>query len=198
MMGNGRLGVKTQRDLGTASIVKGTTSGMEFASLDLVDKCTGGKCPISRVCSYPHTGPCQMQIEYLSVVTSKTLRCVRTECETDMLRVGVLMMPLYLHLVKMKMEEYGTEILGTETGRINPLVKETRETVKALDTMLSKLGSDGRKGAPGKKEGDHGDPSFYKSLFNEDKTVKPKKPEYSVKRAVKRIVKIKGEENGAD
>ena len=159
--------VSVRRLIGSQVVDKGKSQGVEFTSLDIVEDCAGHECGLFKVCTHEKRGQCQMQIGFLGSAAGRLLKLAREGSQEDALRIGMLVMPLFLHLVKLKMVEYGSGVLvSTKMGvSVTPIFREIRETVKTISALMKEVGN-----GSGKKLGGDpslGDAAWYDALFAE-------------------------------
>ena len=178
----------TRSKMGSLNIVKGKMSGALLVAFDLVEDCSDSKCPIYAKCKYEKAGPCSVQAEYIGMVTAKLGKIAAVDSEVDSVRVGMLIVPLFQQLIRLKMEEYCTSVLGGKSGKANPIFKETRETIKTIDQILSKLGGDGRNGGGKRKlrSEELGEDGFYETLFED---APPERKRFDQRKANRRRVR---------
>jgi len=155
-------------------------------STDISTACIPEECPLASNCVYlAHTSgikSCRVQEVYIQAVQKKLTKGIKGGSTMDELRVGMLMMPLFSQLVQFQIHGAGVGAV-LPGNRPNPLFKESREIIKVLDSMLSKLGGDGRKiGGDGTNKEHTGESDFYDSLF--DDAANPPKKAKSTRRAV--------------
>lgn len=137
---------------------------------DLVENCTREKCKMYGICQYvkkieaENGKRCVAQNHYLRAVYRAIIKKIGDKMEeTDYLRMGLELMPLYNMLFKMKFYEFSMHDVVHETPKTikpNPVFKEIRETILTIEKIWRALGS--RKSAPEAKK--VGEDSFYEAL----------------------------------
>jgi hypothetical protein len=90
----------------------------------------------------PRQVKCFVMVKYLKSVSSVILENFGEDLlESELLRVGMHLMPLYKNLCRLKIEEMGISlVVDTETGRISPIYREMRATIKDIEGLWNSLG----------------------------------------------------------
>lgn len=163
-------GSMAAKNIGSMEPSRGVFRGTELVSLDMARPCVPEECPVAATCIYQvdeaGSASCRLQEVYLTAVMKKMHKCVKAGSEMDTLRVGMLIMPMFMQLIQLKIHENGTP--PVYKGRVNAVLKESREVIKMLDSMLCKLGGDGRGiGGTGSNKSESGEAGFYEGLFEE-------------------------------
>jgi hypothetical protein len=169
---------------------------------DGIQECTGGavdptdmnavvnQCPVTDMCTYIKRGKCAVQVKYLETLYSSILGTYTYLDEPMLFKIGMQIVPLYLQLVKLQIAElavrHPTYLSDKGTVMVHPIFKEIRETMKTIHIMWKDLDltfSFGQK--PGLRSGEdpkavevatqnyeHGDPTFYKRLIENNDSQK--------------------------
>jgi hypothetical protein len=122
----------------------GKNTKKTFIGWESINDCTNEDCPIQPRCPFLKRGKCSVQVSYLNhfydYLADKYLTC-----EDDILfQVGMMLMPLYGTLIKLKMIEasltMGDISFTTNRGyNIHPIYREIRETMKTIVGVSTKL-----------------------------------------------------------
>lgn len=187
-------------DIGNMNLEKGIVrKDIKFFAWDCVRECNGGndvgedvRCAASHLCSYIKRGKCAVQLKYLESLYHSILSTYTYLDEPMLFKIGMQIVPLYAHLVKLQLVELGLpspSVVNTKGGAdIHPVYKEIRETLKTIHVMWKdldltisfspklRLGPDANKGSGGgggeDKQAaiamDRGDPDFHKRLLSSD------------------------------
>ena len=135
--------------LGKMVITKGPNEcGDTIYAWDVVQRCTHENCPASLQCQYKSSieeeGERKVMRNYIRSISMVLVQEGEEKLSAlKRYQIGMHIIPLYKTLCKLKIEEVGVERIVTETPRgtlvANPLYKEMRETVKAIDQMWRNL-----------------------------------------------------------
>jgi hypothetical protein len=121
-----------------------------FYAWDAVNQCEGESCPIHDECPYAKKGRCGIQANFLRSLSVMLYRNLYEEItEIKLYRFGLSLMPLYKILSKLYIKEHSVRepIYLDDKGvrRSNPIYKEIRDTLWAIDREWRRLGfSDGQ------------------------------------------------------
>jgi len=162
----------TKERMGTIPIVKGaTTEGIPVVMWDAVPQCDVHYCQIAATCPYIEEGSlCGVRKEYLDYVYRHFMGSVNAEDKQALFRIGFELIPLFSHLVSLKIANHGRPVTTlTDKGsvQVNPLFREIRETIRSINLNINDLAesfsSDFGKGG----EGDDvlGNTGYYDKLF---------------------------------
>jgi hypothetical protein len=141
-------------------------------------------CPMIDECTYLHKGKCAVQIQYVQTLYNSILTTYSYLDEAMLFKIGMELIPLYVHLVKLQIVELSldTPMESTEKGMpfVHPIYKEIRETLKTIQMIWKGMDMSFTFGEQvrlkrGKKEEDpekgidyeRGDPNFYKKISKE-------------------------------
>ena len=112
---------------------------------------------------------CLMQKKYMKNIIAAFLEKMvmkKDNTEEDIVKFGFELIPLYAHLFKFKMYEFGNEDILVYSPRgdqkINPVFKEIRETIKAINGVWRDITG---KHLPGKNPSQIGDDSFIDAMY---------------------------------
>ena len=123
----------------------------EYAVWATPSDCILDDCRASLVCPYIETARkgvltrCYIQARYLDVCEKTIVRNFgKLMTEDELFRMGMHLIPLYKTLVKLKIVEMGVRdiIEVSDRGKISihPVLKEIRETIRAIESVWSELG----------------------------------------------------------
>jgi hypothetical protein len=119
-----------------------------FYAWDAVNQCNAEACPMFNDCTFAKSGRCTVQANFLrslSVMLYRNLYDSITELK--LYRFGMSLMPLYKQLSKLYIEEHATRrvVYTDDKGvrRAEPIYKEIRDTLWAIDREWRRLGLDG-------------------------------------------------------
>jgi hypothetical protein len=126
-------------------IIKVGKDNIFLYSWDAINSCLEERCPAYKLCSYDKTGKCAVQKNYLNSVMNVIFRNYGEDLtESEFMRIGLHLIPLYKILCKLKMEEVMIErvIYYDAKGKINinPVFKEIREYIKLIEFTWHSLG----------------------------------------------------------
>jgi len=163
--------------MSVTDLVKGENSeGIPLVSWDLPFLCTKKSCPIGKRCGYQpkkEGEPCFLHTSYLGYVYNSLAVQRKEELTWELShKIGLLMIPLYSHLVKFKIFEAGLNgpmVVGSKGSQIvNPIYREIRDTIKTLTSMHKEFGLNDRVVKPEELDPNllHGDPSYYEQLYD--------------------------------
>lgn len=140
-----------------------------------IEFCDPAKCPIEKTCP---VGPvpnlaCPLKQKYIGQVTKyigEMFPEAHKHAEVS-LRTEFMLVPLFEQLLRLRIAEHANSevIIG---GKVNPLLKEIRQTLLTIDTMVSKIAENfkNRIATPGKGAG-AGTPldgmNYYEMLMHE-------------------------------
>ena len=129
--------------LSKGRLVKG--SDIWVYAWDAVQDCRGEACPAANLCTYEWKGRCSVEMSYIRAITDVVYANYSDELTEPLLwRIGTHLVPLYKMLCKLKIEELGTRGVTRvdDKGRVmvNPVFKEIRETLKAINNEWRALG----------------------------------------------------------
>jgi hypothetical protein len=157
---------------------------------DGIRECTRDECPVVDQCKYIHSGRCSVQVQYVESLYKAILSTYSYLDETMLFKIGMEVIPLYTHLVRLQIIELSLTTPMTEsakgTAMVHPVYKEIRETLKTIGAMWKGLdlafmfGEKAkltRKGAPDDPkviDNERGDPDFYKKISAEGPSQKGK------------------------
>lgn len=90
----------------------------------------------------PNRPKCTVMIRYLKNVSSVILENFADDLlESELLRIGMHLIPLYKNLCRLKIEEMGVNlVVEVDTGKISPIYKEMRATIKDIEGLWNSLG----------------------------------------------------------
>lgn len=138
---------------GTATTKKGLLKGMRFHTWEIIPFCTAVQgCPAHSVCPYEKGGRfrCGVMEEYMTSITELIVyNYGKILDEGELYRVGMHLIPMYNILCKLKIALSGGMDVTITSGRgtitVNPLLREFREQIKAIEGIWKSIGLDGLK-----------------------------------------------------
>lgn len=171
----------------TVAVYKGKLGDIPIVSWDFISKCVGEQCGIFERCRYAqgeglktfekvHSSVldrfCTTQKRYVDQVFKSLIYSNRDSLTIeDSIRLGLMVMPLFGHLIKLKIAEAGIDqvIASNSKGKwvINPIYKEIRETIKGIDSIMMNLGLE-RPELPDKDDFVNGDPNYYDRMMDNE------------------------------
>lgn len=173
--------------IGNLELEKGLVrKGVAMYAWDGIKECTNLECPVVDQCKYVHHGKCAVQVEYIQTLYKTMFSTYSYLDETMLFKIGMEIVPLYVHLIRLQIVELSlhTPITLTEKGNqaIHPVYREIRETLKTIGAMWKsldmtfafgeKLKLSGKsdasiKDAKSKVDYERGDPDYYKKISAE-------------------------------
>lgn len=172
-------------------VKKRAVQGLTFPMWDVRSKCAREDCPVFNICPYINetdypNSTCSVEGEYLTHV-GMLIHEMGAKGYMDQVQVhkaGILMIPLYRQLIKMKLVELGMDsvmissvkenkdgsITHSKPG-INPIYKEIRDIIKNISDMWKSIGI---KNIPGQLDpaGPDSD-NYYETLMSADGAYEP-------------------------
>jgi len=171
--------------IGDLSIAKGEIrDGVILYAWDSVPDCSVSDCIVFDKCKYIKQGRCAVQLHYLQALYGAILGTYSTLDDAMLFKIGMQIVPLYAHLIKLQMVELSLDspIEHTDKGTpyVHPVYKEIRETMKTIFVMWKDLDvtfSYSFKPAlkPGEETAvdfERGDPTYYKRITEDNKSMK--------------------------
>ncbi len=174
--------MKVTQDIGI-DIYKGEIrKGVKFFAWDAVQDCSKNNCPAFKKCEFLKKGKCAVQVKYLKTLTETIQRNYKYLDEMQLFKVGMQIIPLYSHLLRLKLVEMGIEeviYMNNKGGKfVHPVYKEIRQTLLTITMMWKDLEitphiPDPEMGNSGEEEVDYlnGDSSYADNLVKEGSTV---------------------------
>lgn len=135
--------------LGTLQIRKGVDEeGYATYTWDVSSPCTHEDCPAYSKCHYEprvgEDGECKVLKSYLRSAAVVLYESNKEMTAAQRYQIGMHILPMYRILCRMKIEEIGVERVSYRDDkgifRVNPLYKEIRETIKAIDAIWKSIG----------------------------------------------------------
>lgn len=126
--------------MGLLSVYRGNYDDKyKLFSWDAIDSCYP-ECKLYDYCSFEKIGRCTLQVKYIRALSEVIFENFADDLdESTMYRVGIHLVPLYKMLVKLKMEEILVKNY-VKDGKVTPILKEIRETIKTIEQMWMVLG----------------------------------------------------------
>lgn len=157
------------KNIGSLSIFKGTVGGIQLKMWDAIPQCDD-RCDLWDECVYEKKKKCALRKAYINSVIESFVKALEKKDEVTMMRVGLLLMPLYTNLINLKLASYDMNGRVRYGKGVDPVMKEMRETIKQIDGMLVDLGlavSNGKGKVTGKPNNFlDGDGDYYDELIN--------------------------------
>lgn len=118
------------------------------------------------------TNICIVQKKYLDIIYETLMDDVDKFSEQDSISLGLHLMPLYGHLIKMKIAEASMNslLIDSPGGKksINPIYREIRETIRLISTLSKDFGvKHGSKMLPN-MDFVNGDPEYYDRMMRDE------------------------------
>jgi hypothetical protein len=170
----------------SVTVYKGKLGDIPIVSWDFISKCVGEQCGIYERCRYAQGEGlqtfekkysnvlekyCTTQKRYVDQVFKSLIYSNRDSLTIeDSIRLGLMVMPLFGHLIKLKIAEAGIDQVISyhkEKLVINPVYKEIRETIKGIDSIMMNLGLE-RPELPDKDDFVNGDPNYYDRMMDNE------------------------------
>jgi len=128
----------------TPNISRGRTkTGNKVVSWDVLSYCLPDECPMREVCPYKKRPDvkCMVELKYVNAVYDLFIGANMEDMDALALnRAGLMLIPLYHQLVKLKIAAYGVRnpiiMLPNKTITVHPVFKETREVMKTINSIL--------------------------------------------------------------
>lgn len=173
--------------VGDSQLEKGEVrEGITLYAWDSIPRCTSGECPVHVSCVYEKEGKCGVLSDYLQTFYKAVLGTYRYMDETMLFKVGMQIVPIYLHLAKFQLIELSLQSPMTLDSKgneiIHPVYKGIRDTMKTINSLWKDLGltfefpfkpklkpseEDNLPGNTGR-----GDPSYYANLTKDNRSMK--------------------------
>jgi len=159
----------TKERMGNISIVKGsTTEGIPVVMWDAIPECDVHHCQIAATCPYIEEGKlCGVRKEYLDYVYRYFIGSVKSEDKAALFRIGFELIPLFGHLVSLKIANHGRPVTDKGSVQVNPLFREIRETIRSINLNINDLAESFSRDFGKGGEGDDvlGNTGYYDKLF---------------------------------
>lgn len=131
------------KDLGGMTIYKGKLGDVQLIMWDALPDCTE-ECDIYFECPYVggsrQRNKCEMRRRYLEAVMQSLDKGIKEVDEITSLTVGLLIAPLFQHLISFKIFTHGMGHNIMVGKKIHPVYKEIRQTIKEINLLLKELG----------------------------------------------------------
>jgi hypothetical protein len=171
----------------TVTVYKGKINDIPILAWDFISPCIREKCGIFTRCrfaqgegiyqleqKYSHVLDkyCTTQKRYVDKIFDTLIYSNRdTLTAEDSLRLGLMVMPMFGHLIKLKIAEASFDQILFEDSKgmkkINPIYREIRETVKSISAIMNELGMGGVE-LPNAQDFTHGDPTYYDRMYGDE------------------------------
>ena len=159
------------KDIGDMTLYKGKLGDVQLIMWDALPDCTDD-CTIYERCPYEKMArkrlKCEMRRRYLESVMKSLETGVKQKDELSALTTGLLVAPLFQHLISFKIYEHSLQHTVAVKGRINPIYKEIRATIKEINGLLKDLGL-----TAGDKKGNYldGNAEYYDDMIRKGQVV---------------------------
>jgi len=137
----------------TVKTTKGYYGNASLTAWVSIPNCFPDTCRIVNLCVYRKTTNPEKPIRcgtvrsYMSSVGAMVHRCFQDQLQSDeymLFKVGMHLMPLYLTLCKLKIEElaveHAVEVTHRGDRKADPVYKEIRETIKMINLAWKDVG----------------------------------------------------------
>ena len=158
------------RDIGDMTLYKGKLGDVQLIMWDALPGCTT-ECTIYDSCPYEGTQKrlkCEMRRRYLESVMTSLEKGIKQKDEMTSLTMGLLVAPLFSHLISFKIHSHSLQHDVMVKNRIHPVFKEIRATIKEINSLLKELGF-----TAGDKKGNYldGNASYYDDMIQKGQNV---------------------------
>ena len=132
------------KDIGSMTLYKGKLGDVQLIMWDALPDCVDA-CTIFDTCPYEKMArkriKCEMRRRYLESVMNSLEKGIEKKDEMTSLTVGLMLAPLFQHLISFKIFEHGlSHNLMSSKTKIHPVYKEIRATIKEINSLLRELG----------------------------------------------------------
>lgn len=168
------------QNIGELQLNKGEVrKGVTLFAWDGVQDCNPERCPVLNKCTYQKEGKCQVQTQYLDNLYQAITTTYKYLDQVMLFKIGTQIIPLYAHLMKLKIVELSLTSPMTVTSKgglvIHPVYKEIREVLKTIavmwkdldltfETSLNPDPTGSATPAQGKRDFEKGDPTYVKRM----------------------------------
>jgi len=156
---------------------------------DGIRDCSDHNCPVVNMCNYLKRGKCAVQVKYLETLYNSILGTYKYLDEAMLFKIGMQIVPLYVQLMKMQMEELALEspMIVTEKGAlvVHPIYREIRSTLACINGLWKDLdltfafhgkpnpgSGSGSSVISGSGDNEKGDPNYYKTITDNNVSMK--------------------------
>lgn len=171
--------------VGSLSLKKGEVrKGITLYAWDTVPDCSLEQCVMFTRCQLPKDSKCPVLLDYLRVLYKSIFTTYPYMDETMLFKLGMQIIPLYVHLAKLQIVEMslGSPMMEDEKGKpyVHPVYGEIRKTLQTTHMMWKDLhmtfefpfkAKNPKDIEMGKDDG-RGDPGYYKSIAADNKSMK--------------------------
>ena len=137
------------KNIGDMNLYKGKMGELQLIMWDALPNCSE-ECSIYEDCPYgavPHKRlKCEMRRRYLESVMGSLDKGIPKKDEMSNLSVGLMIAPLFSHLISFKIFEYSTGHNIMYGKGVHPVYKEIRATIKSINDILRDLGINNKDG----------------------------------------------------
>lgn len=165
---------KSMNSLGEMTIYKGMLDNVALAVWDAVPLCSE-ECILHATCPFActaeaiennQTEKCEIKTRYLNSTMRSLKKIVKKKDAKNVHLIGMMLMPLYNQLVSFKMNEFAMSqdnSVVDRKGKINPIYKEIRSTMKSITDILTSMEETSNGGTPYSD----GEAGYYEELFEQ-------------------------------
>ena len=128
------------------NIQKAQSAITRFGIIDRVRQCNSTLCAFYNICPHDKTQKCGFIEEYMVVIAGALFEMVEETKDAYLNQsIALKLLPLYQQLAMLRIEELSPnyQIIykdKMDALRSNPVLKETRETVREIDRLEKELG----------------------------------------------------------
>lgn len=159
------------KNVGNITPFKGHLGSIQIRMWDALPECVEecpnwDTCPDSKVRKV-----CELRRKYIQSIFTDLNPLFKKDKFTRH-KAGMLLIPLYTQLINFKLAAHSTQYdIYSGKGKINPVFKEMRETIKLINSLLTELRVE-VPNIPGGKEANNrslvnGDSDLYESLLED-------------------------------
>lgn len=131
------------KGIGDMTLYKGKLGNIQLIMWDALPDCVNA-CTIYTSCPYVggerQRNKCEMRRRYLESIMTSLDNAVKEKDEISVLTIGLMIVPLFQHLINFKIFETTLSHTLMARTKIHPVYKEIRQTIKEINTLLKDLG----------------------------------------------------------
>jgi hypothetical protein len=135
---------RMREKIGGIAIHKGKSGTNETPVVmwDAIPRCNIDTCPISDMCPYNKNGNCTLRVNYQKHVVDTVLGSLKEVDGSQMLKIGMHLIPLYTQLIQMKIIalEAAPMVVARGASVPNPVFKEIRVIIREISACLRDIG----------------------------------------------------------
>lgn len=162
------------KNLGDMQIKKGDFGNIPLIMWDAIPDCDD-RCNIWETCPYEkNRHKCEMRRQYVSSIVGQLEKAIKIKDETNVLKMGLILMPLFSHLVDFKILHHSLNgepvVINRGSTKIHPVYKEIRATVKMINEILNDVGVSAEDKRKSMMDGDSG---YYERMVAKGQVPQP-------------------------